>query len=93
MLRSVVNERMLISGEVFPCLFINFSLQYLGHKSGHIRVSLHVFLLSTLCSDCCNLFVESTDSSVKSRLKTRMLEYIERAEKLKDCIQKRKDGI
>lgn len=34
---------------------------------------------------------ESTDSSVKSRLKTRMLEYIERAEKLKDCIQKRKD--
>jgi len=35
---------------------------------------------------------ESTDSNVKSRLKTRMLEYIERAEKLKDAIQKRKEG-
>lgn len=34
---------------------------------------------------------ESTDYSVKSRLKARMLEYIDRAEKLKDCIQKQKE--
>jgi len=30
---------------------------------------------------------------VKGRLKERMLEYIERAEKLKDSIQKQKEGI
>jgi len=39
------------------------------------------------------LSTESTDTSVKSRLKARMLEYIERAEKLKESIQKQKEGI
>lgn len=39
-----------------------------------------------------NLFVETTDNGVKTRLKSRMLEYIERAEKLKESIQKQKEG-
>jgi len=64
------------------CLIITFYIIPFVHPS--VRTNI-IVVIDVPCA-------ESTDD-VKSRLKERMLEYIERAEKLKDCIQKRKEGI
>jgi hypothetical protein len=39
-----------------------------------------------------SIFIESRDEEMKSKLKLRMRDYIDRAEKIKECIHAQKEG-